>query len=78
MSFKAEFREGQNRMGCNQMRHFKFCKIDQLSLTGQFEAESSGQISRNFHPLPGEKKWEKVWDEVKYCSDKCRMNKNKI
>ncbi|MGV3612296.1 MAG: DUF2256 domain-containing protein [Fluviicola sp.] len=21
------------------------------------------------------KKWEKVWDEVKYCSDKCRMNK---
>jgi hypothetical protein len=23
------------------------------------------------------KKWEKVWDEVKYCSDKCRMNKQK-
>ncbi|MBL7789098.1 MAG: DUF2256 domain-containing protein [Chitinophagales bacterium] len=22
------------------------------------------------------KKWEKCWDEVKYCSDKCRMNKN--
>jgi hypothetical protein len=21
------------------------------------------------------KKWEKVWDEVKYCSDKCRKNK---
>ncbi|MBL0343095.1 MAG: DUF2256 domain-containing protein [Bacteroidetes bacterium] len=21
------------------------------------------------------KKWEKVWEEVKYCSDKCRMNK---
>ena len=21
------------------------------------------------------RKWEKVWDEVKYCSDKCRMNK---
>jgi len=21
------------------------------------------------------KKWEKVWAEVKYCSDKCRMNK---
>lgn len=21
------------------------------------------------------KKWEKVWDEVKYCSDKCRINK---
>jgi hypothetical protein len=21
------------------------------------------------------KKWEKVWDEVKYCSDRCRMNK---
>jgi hypothetical protein len=24
------------------------------------------------------KKWEKVWAEVKYCSDKCRMNKNKV
>jgi hypothetical protein len=24
------------------------------------------------------KKWEKGWDEVKYCSDKCRMRKNKI
>lgn len=23
------------------------------------------------------KKWEKVWDEVKYCSDKCRMKKSK-
>jgi hypothetical protein len=22
------------------------------------------------------KKWEKGWDDVKYCSDKCRMNKN--
>jgi hypothetical protein len=21
------------------------------------------------------KKWEKVWEEVKYCSDKCRKNK---
>ena len=24
------------------------------------------------------KKWDKVWDDVKYCSDKCRMNKNTI
>lgn len=23
------------------------------------------------------KKWEKNWDEVKYCSDECRRNKNK-
>jgi hypothetical protein len=23
------------------------------------------------------KKWEKVWEDVKYCSDKCRMNRNK-
>ncbi|MES2479566.1 MAG: DUF2256 domain-containing protein [Bacteroidota bacterium] len=23
------------------------------------------------------KKWEKVWDNVKYCSDRCRMVKNK-
>ncbi len=29
-------------------------------------------------PFTWRKKWEKVWDEVKYCSDKCRMNKHKI
>jgi hypothetical protein len=23
------------------------------------------------------KKWEKVWSEVKYCSDRCRNEKNK-
>ncbi|MEO9033799.1 MAG: DUF2256 domain-containing protein [Ginsengibacter sp.] len=23
------------------------------------------------------RKWSTVWDEVKYCSDKCRINKNK-
>ncbi|MCE2496748.1 MAG: DUF2256 domain-containing protein [Flavobacteriales bacterium] len=22
------------------------------------------------------KKWEKVWDEVKYCSERCRRNKD--
>jgi hypothetical protein len=29
-------------------------------------------------PFTWRKKWEKVWDEVKFCSDKCRMNKNKL
>ncbi|TDE15236.1 DUF2256 domain-containing protein [Dyadobacter psychrotolerans] len=29
-------------------------------------------------PFAWRKKWEKVWDEVKYCSDKCRGNKNRI
>jgi hypothetical protein len=24
------------------------------------------------------KKWERCWDEVKYCSDKCRMNKKSM
>lgn len=29
-------------------------------------------------PFAWRKKWEKVWEDVKYCSDKCRMNsKNK-
>ena len=28
-------------------------------------------------PFSWRKKWEKVWDDVKYCSDKCRMNKIK-
>ena len=27
-------------------------------------------------PFTWRKKWEKVWDEVKYCSDRCR-NKRK-
>ncbi len=26
-------------------------------------------------PYTWRKKWEKVWDEVKYCSDKCRSKK---
>ncbi|MGR6088134.1 MAG: DUF2256 domain-containing protein [Arcticibacter sp.] len=26
-------------------------------------------------PFTWRKKWEKVWDEVKYCSDKCRKNR---
>jgi hypothetical protein len=26
-------------------------------------------------PFTWRKKWEKVWDDVKYCSDKCRQNK---
>lgn len=29
-------------------------------------------------PYTWRKKWEKVWEEVKYCSDKCRMNKKTI
>ena len=26
-------------------------------------------------PFSWRKKWEKVWDEVKFCSEKCRRNK---
>ena len=26
-------------------------------------------------PFLWRKKWKKVWDEVKYCSEKCRRNK---
>jgi hypothetical protein len=29
-------------------------------------------------PFAWRKKWEKVWDEVKYCSDRCRNNKGQI
>ncbi|CAN5414202.1 DUF2256 domain-containing protein [soil metagenome] len=29
-------------------------------------------------PFAWRKKWEKVWGEVKFCSDKCRMNKKKV
>ena len=26
-------------------------------------------------PFMWRKKWKKVWDEVKYCSEKCKRNK---
>ncbi len=29
-------------------------------------------------PFTWRKKWEKVWEDVKYCSDQCRKNKNKL
>ena len=28
-------------------------------------------------PFTWRKKWEKVWDEVKYCSDRCRNARKK-
>ncbi|WP_432773411.1 DUF2256 domain-containing protein [Francisella salimarina] len=28
-------------------------------------------------PFTWRKKWAKVWDEVKYCSERCRRAKNK-
>ncbi len=27
-------------------------------------------------PFAWRKKWAKVWNEVKYCSERCRRNKN--
>ncbi|MEL6623882.1 MAG: DUF2256 domain-containing protein [Bacteroidota bacterium] len=27
-------------------------------------------------PFEWRKKWEKNWDEVKYCSERCRRNRN--
>ena len=27
-------------------------------------------------PFTWRKKWEKNWDNIKYCSEKCRRNKN--
>jgi len=28
-------------------------------------------------PFTWRKKWEKVWDEVKYCSKRCRSNRGR-
>ena len=28
-------------------------------------------------PFTWRKKWQKDWENVKYCSDRCRKNKNK-
>jgi len=30
-----------------------------------------------WRPFTWRKKWEKVWDEVKYCSDRCRGKRGK-
>ena len=27
-------------------------------------------------PMAWRKRWERVWDTVKYCSERCRRNKN--
>ncbi|HBW00470.1 MAG TPA: DUF2256 domain-containing protein [Bacteroidetes bacterium] len=27
-------------------------------------------------PFTWRKKWEKVWDEVRYCSERCRRNRS--
>ncbi|WP_224823348.1 DUF2256 domain-containing protein [Cognatishimia sp. MH4019] len=29
-------------------------------------------------PFSWRKKWEKVWDEVKYCSDRCRRDRKSV
>ncbi|MGA0555958.1 DUF2256 domain-containing protein [Larkinella sp. VNQ87] len=29
-------------------------------------------------PFTWRKKWEKVWDEVKYCSERCRRDKTGV
>ncbi len=28
-------------------------------------------------PFTWRKKWERVWDEVRYCSDRCRLAKSR-
>ncbi len=28
-------------------------------------------------PFQWRKKWKDVWDEVRYCSDRCRTNRNR-
>ncbi|QOV90346.1 DUF2256 domain-containing protein [Humisphaera borealis] len=29
-------------------------------------------------PMTWRRKWSKTWDQVKYCSDACRRNKNRV
>ncbi|WP_261902611.1 DUF2256 domain-containing protein [Vibrio fortis] len=31
-----------------------------------------------FRPFTWRKKWQKCWDEVQYCSERCRRNKGSI
>jgi hypothetical protein len=51
--------------------------------------EGKSQMARRTHDLPEKvcvscgrpfawrKKWERVWDQVKYCSDACRNDKKR-
>lgn len=37
------------------------------------------KICKTCHrPFTWRKKWASVWDEVKYCSERCRRNKQKV
>ncbi|MBN9543657.1 MAG: DUF2256 domain-containing protein [Alphaproteobacteria bacterium] len=29
-------------------------------------------------PFTWRKKWQRVWEDIKYCSDKCRKNKSLV
>ncbi|TCJ87411.1 DUF2256 domain-containing protein [Cocleimonas flava] len=29
-------------------------------------------------PFSWRKKWQRCWDEVKYCSERCRRNRNSV
>ncbi|MCP9825475.1 DUF2256 domain-containing protein [Synechococcus sp. EJ6-Ellesmere] len=29
-------------------------------------------------PFQWRKKWKDVWEEVRYCSDRCRRNRNRV
>ncbi|SMF31791.1 hypothetical protein SAMN02982917_1534 [Azospirillum oryzae] len=41
---------------------------------GDLPAKTCPVCSR---PFTWRKKWERVWDEVKYCSDRCRADARK-
>ncbi|NJK34577.1 MAG: DUF2256 domain-containing protein [Oscillatoriales cyanobacterium SM2_2_1] len=45
---------------------------------GAFRGNKSSLPNKNCvvcgRPFTWRKKWERCWDEVKYCSDRCRRN----
>ena len=38
-------------------------------------ASRKSQVASRGLPFTWRKKWEAVWDEVKYCSDRCRRDR---
>ena len=58
-----------------------------MKTTGQKPKAASKRVTKSTlpekpcqtcgRPFAWRKKWERVWDEVKYCSDRCRTGKSK-
>jgi hypothetical protein len=50
-----------------------FLRMAKMKKKSDLETKDCATCGR---PFAWRKKWAKVWDEVRYCSDACRRNRN--